>query len=92
MLTCMRMQHVCNIYYVVQELWAFSITAYGRNGQTHIVIRAQTQGSCNLGEIDEKPPPTNRESDMNTSVATFYDVYKSSTSCRFILLYAFMRK
>ena len=40
MLTCIYMQNLIKIYRVVQEVWAFSLTA------TPIVIIVQTQGSC----------------------------------------------
>ena len=55
MLICIYRQNVIKIYYVVQELVAYSLTEYGRNGPTHIkVIKVETQGSRSISNSSAK--------------------------------------
>ena len=48
MSTYIRIQNLIQLYHVVQELWAISLTANGRiDRRTHAVIIVYTCGSCN---------------------------------------------
>ena len=66
----MRMQNLIKTYHVVQELWAFSLSAKERTDKwTHRVIIVHTCGLCNVFIIQSKKEGKDQESVQSSTTS-----------------------